>query len=76
MRTESLVPRKRKVNARCPSALDGKALCTSVDFFTLEKGDACRGPGPGSQKKRALLNLRDAQEGPLELGFVLGGERE
>lgn len=51
-------------------------MCTSVNFFTLEKGGVCRGPGPGSQKKGALLNLRDAEEGPLELGFVLGGERE
>lgn len=46
-----------------------------MDFFILEKGGVCRGPGPGSQKKGALLNLRDAEEGPLELGFILGGER-
>lgn len=41
-----------------------------MDFFTLEKGGVCRGPGPGSQKKGALLNLRDA--GAFRAGLCSG----
>jgi hypothetical protein len=36
----------------------------------------CRGPCQGGQKKGTLMNLRDAEEEPADLGFVLGGKRE
>lgn len=63
------------MNTRCPSALDGKALCTSVDFFTLEKGDACRGPGPRKPEEGSTVEPEGYTGGPFRAG-PCSGRRE